>query len=117
MNYVDWKIHRKLDEARRIYFYPARGSGKTKVLLDLINSGKKVRTVTKADIQKRKTDAEEINKIVRRLNAHRFDPLQQHWYEASWEELKMRFDIGKSNDDPKYTLICTSNPYGYSWFI
>lgn len=117
MNCVDWKIHRKLDEARSIYIYPARGEGKTQVLLDLIDSGKKVHVVTKADIQKRKMDTEEINEIVRRMNAHLFDPWQRSWYKASWEELKMHFSNGGSSNEPKYTLICTNNPYGRPWII
>lgn len=40
----DWKIHKKLDEARTIYYWPARGQGRSCVreILELMSDGKKV---------------------------------------------------------------------------
>lgn len=46
MLYVDWKIHKKLDEARSIYICPARADGKylrtLRMYQELMDSGKKL---------------------------------------------------------------------------
>lgn len=46
MNNYDWKIHKKLEDARTVYIVPARANGKTytakKEYLRLLKAGKKL---------------------------------------------------------------------------
>lgn len=53
---IDWKIHRKLDEARTVYFTVSRGNGKTYRMLELYNelitAGKRVVIVKPEQILK-----------------------------------------------------------------
>lgn len=119
--YVDWKIHRKLDEARTIYIYPARGSGRTQPLYelvdDLLESGKKVHVVTAADLPKRSVDIKQIKETILDLDLHG----TQSWWKGRddrlWEELKLHFHQAEPSDRTGHTMICTSNPYGRPWII
>ena len=56
MNSHEWKIHKILDEAKRVYVYPARGSGKVYTQLelyaDLMAQNKEVRVIRAEDLKK-----------------------------------------------------------------
>lgn len=55
-NYHDWKIHKILDEAKRVYICPARGSNKTYTQLelyaDLMAQNKDIKVVRAEDVKK-----------------------------------------------------------------
>lgn len=57
INHYDWRIHRKLDEARRVYICPARGNGKLErtreMYEDLLDQGKEITFVRAADLPKK----------------------------------------------------------------
>ena len=56
-NIYNWRIHRKLDEARRVYICPARGNCKPErtreMYEDLLNQGKEITFVRAADFPKK----------------------------------------------------------------
>lgn len=57
INHHDWKIHKILDEAKRVYICPARGNGKPERTLrmykELLEEGKEIVVVRSADISKK----------------------------------------------------------------
>lgn len=60
-SYLDWKIHKKLDEARRVYICPARHNDKTYTQLELyaelMAQNKDIRIIRASDVK------EAINKL------------------------------------------------------
>ena len=56
-NNHDWKIHKILDETRRVYVCPARGTNKVQTQLELyvelMNQGKDITFVRKKDLPKK----------------------------------------------------------------
>ena len=117
--YTDWKIHRKLDEARRIYIYPARGSGKSQIeqLFDLIDSGKDVYVMTKADIPKRIPSMEQIKETILDWDLQDVPSWCAGFQDEFWEGLKAHYRLDNPCDEDRHMWIRTVNPYGYSWFI
>lgn len=55
-NKYDWKIHKILDETKRIYVYPARGNGKfyaqLELYADLIAQNKDIKVIRADDVKK-----------------------------------------------------------------
>lgn len=56
MNKYDWKIHKILDETKRVYVYPARGSAKTytqlEIYADLMAQNKDIKVIRAEDVKK-----------------------------------------------------------------
>lgn len=52
----DWKIHKILDEAKRVYIYPARGNNKhytqLELYADLMAQNKNIRVIRAEDVKK-----------------------------------------------------------------
>lgn len=76
-NHHDWKIHKILDENKRIYICPARGNGKPertlRIYKELLEEGKEVVITRLADISKKGSRA--------LLNLYK-DPIDN--IESSW---------------------------------
>lgn len=119
-SHADWEIHRKLDEARTVYIYPARGSGRTKPLYelvdDLMKSGKKVRFARSADLPKKTIDVEQLKRTTRDLDL---------WVESKWNKLiddyiyeQFQQQLFKSFvmpiPDDLYKIKCMPDSYIYS---
>lgn len=55
-NNHDWKIHKILDETKRIYVYPARGNGKLynqlELYVDLMTKNRDVKVIRADDVKK-----------------------------------------------------------------
>ena len=66
-NSHDWKIHKILDEAKKVYICPARGNGKSERTLrmykELLEEGKEVVITRLADISKKGSRALLIDNI------------------------------------------------------
>lgn len=117
--YIDWKIHRKLDEACRIYIYPARGSGKSQIeqILNLIDSGKDVYVMTKADYSKRLPSIEQIKETILDWDLQGVSSWCVGFQDEFREGLKAHYRLDKPCDKDRHMWIRTINPYGRSWFI
>lgn len=79
-NKYDWKIHKILDEAKRVYILPARGSDKTYTQLELYSEF----TTKNRDISIiRAKDVEEAIKLL---------SMKPSWYESFGVHLHERFN-------------------------
>lgn len=80
MNSHDWKIHKILDEAKRVYILPARGNDKfysqLELYADLMTKNRDIRII-------RATDVETAIKLLSK---------QPHWYDAFDVHLHERFN-------------------------
>lgn len=56
INHYDWKIHKRLDEAKRVYIYPARGNNKVYTQLELyaelMAQNKDIKIIRAEDVKK-----------------------------------------------------------------
>lgn len=56
MNNHEWKIHKIIDEAKRVYICPARGSSKSYTQLELyaelMAQNKEIKVIRAADVKK-----------------------------------------------------------------
>lgn len=86
-NHHDWKIHKILDEAKRVYIYPARGSDKPynqlELYADLMTQSRDIRII-------RATDVEKAIKLLSE---------QPSWYDLFDTHLYELFNDYKSNLD------------------
>lgn len=119
-NNHDWKIHKILDETRRVYICPARGTNKVQTQLELyaelMDQGKEITLVRSKDSPKK--DPFKVYKefLDMDLICNREPPWLQDYFE---EEMKKYLKKNRENWKPiirMSTTVMDDGPYK-EWFI
>lgn len=108
-----------MEEARRVYIYPARGSGKSQLeqILDPIVSDKDVYVTTKADIPKQTPSIEQIKETILDWDLQCIPSWRTNFRDESWEYLERHYILVEPCDENRHMWIRTNNPYGLPWII
>ena len=118
-NNHDWKIHKILDETRRVYVYPARGNNKVQTQLELyaelMEQGKEVMVLRSADLPKK--DPFKIHHEL--LDMHLICNIEPYWLQDAIdkhfeEEMKKYLKKDRENWKPK-VYMSTSLLHG-DWY-
>lgn len=124
MNYYDWKIHKRLDEARRVYVHQARGNNKVQTQLELyaelMDQGNQITFVRSADLPKK--DPFKIYKEL--LDMDMLCNREPSWLQDAFdkyfeEEMKKYLKEDRETWKPKVyldTTVADDRPY-IEWFF
>ena len=90
MNHYDWKIHKILDETRRVYVCPARGNNKVQTQLELyaelMDQGKEIKVVRAKDLPKKNPFKVYKEFLDKDLICNREPPWLQDYFDRYFEE-------------------------------
>lgn len=124
MNKHDWKIHKILDETRRVYVCPARGTNKVQTQLELyaelMDQGKEITFVRSKDLPKKDPFKVYKELLDMDLICNREPPWLQDYFDKYFEE-EMKKYLKKDRENWKPiirmdTTVVDDGPYR-EWLI